>query len=475
MTRFAAHVPCARRSHTRSAALAVALAVLSIAVSAGPVSAQRPHAGQPAAADAPPATPAATPASSAASASASSAILPPNVDAAGPFYDGTALHDIHLTMKTDDWETLKANYILDTYYPADFQWRNVKVPMIGIRSRGFGSRNAVKPSLRLDFNRYREDQKFLKLSAMVLANAYQDAGMVNRRLSMTAFAALELPAPRVVHARLFVNGEYIGLYEVVEAVEKAFLARAFGWDSTGKQRRDGGYLFEYKWDGDVDWSYFGRDLDRYAALFEAKTHELEAPSVLYGPIDDMFRTINEASDGAFETEVGKYLYLAVFIRHLAVERFTSDIDGFLGDWGPNNFFIYRFEGRTLSAIIPWDKDSTFYDVNDDIYRGFERTVLGRRILALPALRRAYLESLLDCTATLGQPDARNPAVSWLEAELLRERAQVLEAARADGNKPYSNDQVDEAHQELLNFVRNRAAIVAAMAQQELARLAQGVR
>jgi hypothetical protein len=66
-------------------------------------------------------------------------------------------------------------------------------------------------------------------------------------------------------------------------------------------------------------------------------------------------------------------------------------------------------------------------------------------------------------------------VSWLEAELLRERAQVLEAARADGNKPYSNDQLDEAHQELLNFVRNRVAIVAALAQQELARLAQGVR
>jgi hypothetical protein len=286
---------------------------------------------------------------------------------------------------------------------------------------------------------------------------------------------MELPAPRVVHARLFVNGEYIGLYEVVEAVEKAFLARAFGWDSTGRKRRDGGYLFEYKWDGDYDWSYFGYDLARYQRLFEAKTHELEAPSVLFGPIDEMLKAINDASDSDFEREVGEYLYLLVFIRHLAVERFISDIDGFLGDWGPNNFYVYRFEGRKLSAVIPWDKDSTFYDLNDDIYRGFERTVLGRRILALPALRRAYLESLIDCAATVAQPDTPGSTVSWLEAELLRQRAQILEAARADGNKPYTNERVDEAHQELLEFVRNRSALVIDLAQRGLERLAPEMR
>ena len=125
----------------------------------------------------------------------------------------------------------------------------------------------------------------------------------------------------------------------------------------------------------------------------------------------MIRTINEVSDGDFETEVGQYLHLQFFIRHLAVERFISDIDGFLGDWGPNNFYLYRFEGGTLSAIIPWDKDSTFYDLLDDIYKGFDRSVLGQRILALPALRRYYLESLLGCAASVAEPDAPGFAAS----------------------------------------------------------------
>jgi hypothetical protein len=66
-------------------------------------------------------------------------------------------------------------------------------------------------------------------------------------------------------------------------------------------------------------------------------------------------------------------------------------------------------------------------------------------------------------------------VSWLEAEMLRERAQILEAAQADGNKPYTNERVDEAHQELLEFIRNRSALVIDLAQRELERQAQAVR
>jgi len=348
MAHCTAHVRSLRRCRVELTPFAAFVAVV-LAASAEPASAQRLLSGVHSRPDGRPAAPVTVPATGAAPPTVT---LPPNYDAAGPFFDGTALHDIHITMKAGDWETLKENYQLDTYYPADFEWRTVRVPRVGVRSRGAGGRSGIKPSLRLDFNRYVPEQEFLKLSAIVLANAVQDPAMLNRRLSMTVFAALELPAPRVVHARLFVNREYIGLYEAVEAIEKAFLKRAFGWDSTGRHRRDQGYLFEYKWDDGYDWSYFGYDLERYARLLEPKTHELDAPAVLYGPVDAMFRAFNEASDADFERDVGEYLYLAVFIRHLAVERYISDIDGFLGDWGPNNFFIYRFEGRNLSAVIP---------------------------------------------------------------------------------------------------------------------------
>ena len=388
----------------------------------------------------------------------------PEPDPADALFDPSVLHDLRLTMKADDWDTLKARCMWDTYYPADLQWRDMTVAQVGVRSRGSGSRNSHKPGLKIDFNEFVADQKFLKQKALILANAVQDPGMLNRRLANLIFARMGLPAPRVVHARLFVNGEYVGLYELVEEIEKPMMGRVFGRDSDGK-KRDGGYLFEYRWDEGFTWTYPGDGLGYYAALFDPKTRDEDAPALLYGPIEDMFQAINESSDRDFESAAGEYIDLRQFVQYLAVERFTADIDGFLGRWGPNNFYIYRFEGGKQSVFIPWDRDLSFYELYDDIFDELERTVLGRRVMAVPALRRLYLETLLACAASVSQPDQPEPPggaappVSWFEAEVLRERAQILEAARADRRKPYTNDRIDEAHAEILSFARQRGAYV----------------
>ena len=398
----------------------------------------------------------------------------PEPDPAEALFDPSVVHDLRLTMKPDDWDTLKARCLWDTYYPADFQWRDMTVAKVGIRSRGSGSRNSYKPGIKIDFNEFVDDQKFLKQKALILANAVQDPGMLNRRLANLVFARMGLPAPRVVHARLFVNGDYVGLYELVEEIEKPMMGRVFGRDSNGK-KRDGGYLFEYQWDEHFDWTYPGDDLEYYAALFDPKTHDEEAPSLLYGPIEDMFQAINESRDGDFEAAAGEYIDLRQFVQFLAVERFTADIDGFLGRWGPNNFYVYRFEGGKQSVFIPWDRDLSFYELYDNIFDELERTVLVRRVMAVPALRRLYLETLVACAASVAQPDQPvqpgqvEPPLSWFEAELLRERAQILEAARADRMKPYSNERVDEAHAEILSFARQRSAYVVEQVQRALER------
>jgi len=196
----------------------------------------------------------------------------PEPDPAEALFDPSVVHDLRLTMKPDDWDTLKARCMWDTYYPADFQWRDMTVAKVGIRSRGSGSRNSYKPGIKIDFNEFVDDQKFLKQKALILANAVQDPGMLNRRLANLIFARMGLPAPRVVHARLFVNGDYVGLYELVEEIEKPMMGRVFGRDSSGK-KRDGGYLFEYQWDEHFDWTYPGDDLEYYAALIDPKTHD----------------------------------------------------------------------------------------------------------------------------------------------------------------------------------------------------------
>src|SRR5262249_22685852 len=146
---------------------------------------------------------------------------------ADPSFDDSVLHTISLTVNSRDWEMLKVNKD-DTYYPADFRWGTQVVRNIGIRSRGTASRSSVKPGLRLDFNRYTTDQTFLGLKSVVLRNNVMEPAMINERLTMLLYGRLGVPVSREAPAKLFVNGEYAGLYTIVESVDKNFLKNWYG-------------------------------------------------------------------------------------------------------------------------------------------------------------------------------------------------------------------------------------------------------
>ena len=108
----------------------------------------------------------------------------------------------------------------NTYYPVDFKWGTTTVRNAGIRSRGTGSRSGEKPGLRLDFDRYTSNQKFLGLKSLVFRNSTQDPSNMHEQLSMLLFKRLGLVAPREIYARLFVNNAYAGLYSIVESIDK---------------------------------------------------------------------------------------------------------------------------------------------------------------------------------------------------------------------------------------------------------------
>jgi len=373
-------------------------------------------------------------------------------------FDPTVLHDIQLTMKPGDWETLQENYLGDAYYAADMQWREVVIPQVGVRSRGSGSRNKRKPGLKVDFGRY-VDQTAFGLKSIVLANGIQDPSMLAQRIGLGMFAKMGMPAPRVVHARLFINREYVGLYQIIEPVDKTFLARVFGKDADGKTE-NGGYLYEYHWKSDYPWDYLGPDLRIYAELFEPKTHESDAPVPLYGPLETLFRRLNESSDAQFEQEVGELLDLHQFVRHIAVENFIAEHDGFLGNWGPNNFYLYRFQGRELSQLLPWDKDLALWARDYDILQGVNDNILARRVLSIPAYLRLYLQTLSDCADAAMQPESEGSSIGWLEAEMARISAQIKDAAHADRNTRFDSDRFDEETGKVLRFARERGPFVA---------------
>src|SRR5262249_24716444 len=154
------------------------------------------------------------------------------------YYSDATLDNIRLTMTASDWQSFKTNYLDNTWYSCDWQWRNVTIKGAGCRQHGHGSRSGVKPAMEVKFNHYTKGQKFFDAEKTYLKNSAEDASFLRDTLSFKVNHRMGLPYIRTAFTRLFVNGAYQGLYEKYEAQDDTdFLKRMFG--------ESGGYLYDF--------------------------------------------------------------------------------------------------------------------------------------------------------------------------------------------------------------------------------------
>jgi hypothetical protein len=373
-------------------------------------------------------------------------------------FDDSTLHRIDLYVNSRDWFFLKENYQTNEYYPANLVWRGQTVRNAAIRSRGLGSRNQVKPGLRVDFNHYTSGQQFLGLKALVLDNLTQDASLLHELVTMKFFRRLGMQAPRESLATLYVNNEYYGVYAIIEEPDDVSMTRMYG-NGTG-------YLYEYKWL--IYWHFedLGTDIAAYQPLFEPRTHETENAVTLYQPFVSMVQTFNYASDETFETRVSAYVDIQEFLKHVAIQSYVAEVDGLLGSWGLSNFYLYRVSAATPFRIVPWDEDNAFNSSRHPVDQNQLPNVLMRRLMERPSWRQFYYDTVLAAAASAdegGEPIPDWPGETgggWLEREIARLQALVRNAALADTKKPADHD-FDAASAALISFSRERASFVRA--------------
>ena len=355
-------------------------------------------------------------------------------------FDGSVLHQVNITMADSDWQALKAAYLTDTAFNVtSLKWQGASgltasVSNFQMHNRGHGSRSPIKPGLHLSFDAITKGQTFLGLTGLELKPNTQDGSFLHERLSMLMFGRMGIPCSREVHSKFYVNGEYIGVYLLVEYPDSTFLTRIFN-ENTGYEYNyvpgdwagivNGGYHFEY----------LGSDLTKYSSPtaitpFAPETHS-NAPDTV--TLEGMIRTINQEPDATFLSAMAPYLDLKLFLTHIAVETYMADFDCILGDvFGMNNFHFYRFVNKQLSQFIPWDKDNAFDWTGRPVLQNATQNVLMRRLMAVPAYQNYYFEQLAKVAALAGADGG------WLQKEAMREYNQIQQAAYADTNKLYLN-------------------------------------
>jgi spore coat protein CotH len=371
-------------------------------------------------------------------------------------FDSQSIQRVDLRVNTTDWEKLKQDFRSNEYYPADIVFNGQTARNVGIRSRGFGSRSGIKPGLRVDMNRYADDQTFFGEHAFILDNLTQDPSMVRETVTMKLFARLGIPAPRESHVLLYVNNQFAGVYAAVEEIDKRFLARIFG--IVAEDTQNDGYLFEFKFIEPWYFTYLGTDLEQYKLRFEAKTKEHKSDQEKYGPIEELVRMINDLPVDQYLSVLGERLDLPATMRYVAAQAYVAQNDGILGYAGMNNFYFYRLEGSPKHVFLAWDEDNAFNSLDFAVNTRQDENVLVRKALQVPELREAYNQGLRDAIASADEPTGPN-GTPWLEYEMGRELDLVSQPIREDLNKPYTVVDHEAARTMMLDFARNRSRVV----------------
>ena len=175
----------------------------------------------------------------------------------------------------------------------------------------------------------------------------------------------------------------------------------------------------------------GPDPAQYVpAPFEPKTHESDPHAEV---IAEFVRMINVDTDAVFQSTIASRVDVANMLRHMALEMFIGDLDGFHGQFGVNNFDVYRFANTNLLKFIPWDKSYAFageptltiwHDLLD--VPAEKRNRLTMRVLGFADLKSQLLDTLVAAANSAIQLDPSNPLDSrgWMEREIEREEGRA---------------------------------------------------
>ncbi len=207
------------------------------------------------------------------------------------------------------------------------------------------------------------------------------------------------------------------------------------------------------------WSYLGSELEPYKAYFSAKTHETKSDEDLYRPLEALVRMINDTPSSSLMEALGPNLDLPGLVRYVAVQNFLGENDGVVGEWGANNFYLYRLENKPQHVFIAWDDDLSFWGTPTyDLLSFHDSNVLMKRLMEVPELRALYFTTLHEAAVAAAEVPA-NLQIGSLENEIRRELELVDTAMRADTLKPFTETEFQTASDLMRQYAPQRIAFV----------------
>lgn len=263
---------------------------------------------------------------------------------------------------------------------------------VGIRYKGslvLGN-GGSRPSFTVKFNEFIAGQKFHGLTKMILDACPQDPSCLSAVLANELYRAAGVPAPRDAFAHVTVNGKALGLFVLVEGINKDFLGRHF--------EKTKGNLYE----GD------GHDVVAKLDKDSGDEHK-DQPDV-----DALAKAAQETDPTQRWQKLGKTLDLDRFAAFLAVEVFTAQTNGYA--LRTNKYRLYHDPTTDRMVFLPHGTEAAFA-APDGPAVPTASGVVARAVLQAPEGKKLYRESLAKLLATHGKLDALQARLAELAAKV----------------------------------------------------------
>lgn len=310
-------------------------------------------------------------------------------------FDSSQVHVVNIiSLYNGLQDTLTSDYILSfdffQHQIRDIPYTYCKIELdgtlldtIGIRHKGFNSWwSSPKKPMKLDLNRFKKGQNYQGLKKLNLHNRAGDPTFLRENLSYELLRKMGIPAPRTSFARVYFDGQYAGLYRLVEQVDNEFLDAHFG-DHKGnlyKQNSSGSAGYNLEW--------LGSQQENYYPQYEPENHNNENNwSTLVHFVD----VLNNTPDQNFVDSIVAVFDVESFLRVLALDYAVNNLD-FYANSGRNYYLYHDAGGDGKIHWLPWDynlswrEDAPPVDPDPSV-----SPVLIRRLLNVPQFRQMFWE------------------------------------------------------------------------------------
>lgn len=272
----------------------------------------------------------------------------------------------HFKIDITDAELQRLRRDHKTYVRATVSAGEQRFEEAGVRLKGVGSFRPLddKPSFAVKFDEFQPGQRYCGLDKIMLNNSSQDRSYLSEYLCTSLYRDAGAPAARVTFARVTFNGRELGLYVLIEAMNKTFLRQHF--------RNPNGVLYEG----------YARDIDK----------ELEHDG---GPPSDQsdVRALAAAAGLPAEErlpELRKLLDVDGLMSFLAVGMLIAQHDSYA--LNRNNYRLYRDPDSGRFAMIAHGIDGSFTQ-NAMPIEPPPKYLLGKAIVETTEGRQLYRERL----------------------------------------------------------------------------------